>query len=170
MLVPLDIASITRSSITNSTILGHSTSRMLLERYAHESDARKQAVIAANPGTVGHVLGTPGWAEETVWRQSDEKNEEKVVDGRRLELPTSALRTLGWSTSAWERSTWSPWAWPLHQGQITSITHCVIRMVDAIAMRLPPVVGVRRPVSLLVWLCATIADACDNTYRKSIGH
>jgi integrase len=78
---------------TVSTILGHSTSRMLLERYAHESDARKQAAIAANPGTVGHILGTPGWAEETVWRQSDEKTEEKVVDGRRLELPTSALRT-----------------------------------------------------------------------------
>jgi hypothetical protein len=90
MLVPLDIASITRSSITNSTILGHSTSRMLLERYAHESDARKQAVIAANPGTVGHVLGTPGWAEETVWRQSDEKNEEK--SGGRQEARTPDLR------------------------------------------------------------------------------
>ncbi len=78
---------------TVSTILGHSTSRMLLERYAHESEARKQAALAANPGTVGHVLGTPGWAEEKVWRQSDENAEEKVVDGRRLELPTSALRT-----------------------------------------------------------------------------
>src|SRR5229473_198789 len=28
-----------------------------------------------------------------VWRQTDEKVEERVVDGRRLELPTSALRT-----------------------------------------------------------------------------
>jgi hypothetical protein len=78
---------------TVSTILGHSTSRMLLERYAHESEARKQAALAANPGPVGHVLGTPGWAEEKVWRQTDEKTEEKMVDGRRLELPTSALRT-----------------------------------------------------------------------------
>jgi integrase len=78
---------------TVSTILGHSTSRMLLERYAHESEARKQAALAAHPGAVGHILGTPGWAEQKVWRQSDEKCGEKVVDGRRLELPTSALRT-----------------------------------------------------------------------------
>ena len=66
---------------------------MLLERYAHESEARKQTTLAANPGTVGHILGTPGWAEQKVWRQMDEKIEEKLVDGRRLELPTSALRT-----------------------------------------------------------------------------
>jgi hypothetical protein len=78
---------------TVSTILGHSTSRMLLERYAHESEARKQAALAANPGTVGHILGTPGWAEQKVWRQTDENIAETVVDGRRLELPTSALRT-----------------------------------------------------------------------------
>src|SRR5215467_7466569 len=38
---------------TVSTILGHSTSRMLLERYAHESEARKHAALAANPGAVG---------------------------------------------------------------------------------------------------------------------
>jgi hypothetical protein len=78
---------------TVSTILGHSTSRMLLERYAHESEARKQAALAAHPGAVGHILGTQGWAEQKVWRQSDDKYGEKVVDGRRLELPTSALRT-----------------------------------------------------------------------------
>jgi len=78
---------------TVSAILGHSTSRMLLERYAHEAETRKQAALAANPGTVGHVLGTPGWAEEKVWRQGSEKPEEILVDGRRLELPTSALRT-----------------------------------------------------------------------------
>jgi integrase len=78
---------------TVSTILGHSTSRMLLERYAHESEARKQAALAANPGTVGHILGTPGWAEQKVWKQRDENLQENVVDGRRLELPTSALRT-----------------------------------------------------------------------------
>ena len=64
-----------------------------LAEYAHESEERKQAALAANPGTVGHVLGTPGWAEQKVWRQTDEKIEEEVVDGRRLELPTSALRT-----------------------------------------------------------------------------
>ena len=64
-----------------------------MHRDAHDSDARKQAALAANPGTVEHVLGTPGWAEETVWRQSDEKTEEKVVDGARLELAASALRT-----------------------------------------------------------------------------
>ena len=52
---------------TVSAILGHSTPRMLLERYAHESEARKQAALAANPGTVGHILGTPGWAEQKVW-------------------------------------------------------------------------------------------------------
>jgi integrase len=40
---------------TVSTILGHSTSRMLLERYAHESEARKQAALAAHPGAVGHT-------------------------------------------------------------------------------------------------------------------
>jgi integrase len=78
---------------TVSTILGRSTSRMLLERYAHESEARKLAALAAHPGAVGHMLGTPGWAEQKVWRQSADKCEEKVVDGRRLELPTSALRT-----------------------------------------------------------------------------
>jgi len=78
---------------TVAAILGHSTPRMLLERYAHESEARKQAALAAHPGTVGHVLGTAGWAEEKVWSRTDEKTEEKVVDGRRLELPTSALRT-----------------------------------------------------------------------------
>jgi integrase len=78
---------------TVSTILGHNTSRMVLERYAHELETRKQTALAANPGTVGHVLGAPGWAEQKVWRQSDEKLEENVVDGRRLELPTSALRT-----------------------------------------------------------------------------
>jgi hypothetical protein len=53
----------------------------------------KQAALAANPGAVGHVLGTPGWAEQKVWKGTDEKAEEIVVDGRRLELPTSALRT-----------------------------------------------------------------------------
>jgi hypothetical protein len=78
---------------TVSAILGHSTSRMLLERYAHESEAREQAAITANPGAVGHVLGTPGWAEQKAWKQNDENVEEKLVDGRRLELPTSALRT-----------------------------------------------------------------------------
>ena len=66
---------------------------MLLERYAHESEERKRAALAANPGTVGHILGTPGWAEQKVWRATDEKSEEILVDGRRLELPTSALRT-----------------------------------------------------------------------------
>jgi hypothetical protein len=65
-------------------------SRVLLERYAHESEARKQA---AHPGTVGHIVGTAGRAEQKVWSGTDEKIEEKVVDGRRLELPTSALRT-----------------------------------------------------------------------------
>jgi hypothetical protein len=40
-------------------------------------------------------LGTAGWAEQKVWRQNDGNVEEKVVDGRRLELPTSALRTRG---------------------------------------------------------------------------
>src|SRR6266446_5856367 len=78
---------------TVSTILGHSTSRMLLERYAHESEARKRAALAAHPGTVGHVLGTPGWAEQKVWKQTADKIQEKVVDGARLELATSALRT-----------------------------------------------------------------------------
>ena len=78
---------------TVSAILGHSTSRMLLEQYAHESETRKQAALAANPGAVGHVLGTPGWAEQKVWKATNELSEEKVVDGRRLELPTSALRT-----------------------------------------------------------------------------
>ena len=42
---------------------------------------------------VGHILGTPGWAEQKVWRQTHEVVGEMVVDGRRLELPTSALRT-----------------------------------------------------------------------------
>jgi len=78
---------------TVSAILGHSTSRMLLERYAHESETRKHAALAAHPGTVGHIVGTPGWAEQKVWRPTNEMSEEKVVDGRRLELPTSALRT-----------------------------------------------------------------------------
>src|SRR5215813_13163748 len=78
---------------TVSTILGHGTSRMLLERYAHESEARKRAAISAHTGAVGHILGTPGWEEQRVWRQTEEKIEEKLVDGRRLELPTSALRT-----------------------------------------------------------------------------
>jgi len=78
---------------TVSTILGHSTSRMLLERYAHESEARKRAALAAHTGAVGHILGTPGWEEQRVWRQTEEKIDEKLVDGRRLELPTSALRT-----------------------------------------------------------------------------
>jgi integrase len=78
---------------TVCAILGHSTPRMLLDRYAHESEARKQAALAANPGAVGHVLGTPGWAEQTVWTQTNEKLEEKLVDGARLELATSALRT-----------------------------------------------------------------------------
>ena len=54
---------------------------------------RKQAALATHPGTVGHILGTPGWAEQKVWTPTDEIIEEKVVDGRRLELPTSALRT-----------------------------------------------------------------------------
>jgi len=44
---------------TVSTILGHSTSRMLLERYAHESEARKRAAISAHTGAVGHILGSP---------------------------------------------------------------------------------------------------------------
>ena len=35
---------------TLSAILGHSTSRMLLERYAHESEGRKRAALAANAG------------------------------------------------------------------------------------------------------------------------
>jgi integrase len=78
---------------TVSAILGHSTSRMLLERFAHESETRKQSALAAHPGTVGHILGTPGWAEQPVWKPTNELSEEKVVDGRRLELPTSALRT-----------------------------------------------------------------------------
>jgi hypothetical protein len=78
---------------TVSAILGHSTPRMLLERYAHESEARKQAALAANPGAVGHVLGTPGWAEQKVWRQTNEKVEGIVVDGTGLEPATSALRT-----------------------------------------------------------------------------
>ena len=78
---------------TVSAILGRSTSRMLLERYAHESETRKQSALAAHPVTVGHILGTPGWAEQPVWKPTNELSEEKVVDGRRLELPTSALRT-----------------------------------------------------------------------------
>jgi hypothetical protein len=75
---------------TVSTILGRSTSRMLLERYAHESETRQHAALAANPGTVGHVLGTPGWAEQKVWSQTDEKREEKI--GGRREARTRDLR------------------------------------------------------------------------------
>ena len=78
---------------TVSALLGHSTSRMLLERYAHDSESRKREALAANAGPVGHVLGTAGWAEQKVWRRTDENVGEKLVDGRRLELPTSALRT-----------------------------------------------------------------------------
>jgi hypothetical protein len=58
--------------------------------YAHESEARKQAALAANPGTVGHVLGTPGWAEQKMWRQSDENAEGK--SGGRQEARTPDLR------------------------------------------------------------------------------
>jgi hypothetical protein len=36
---------------------------------------------------------TPGWAEQNVWTPTDEKIEERMVDGARLELATSALRT-----------------------------------------------------------------------------
>jgi len=78
---------------TVAAILGHSTSRMLLERYAHESEARKQAALATHPGQVGHILGTAGWAEAPPWKSSRVFVEENLVDGRRLELPTSALRT-----------------------------------------------------------------------------
>jgi hypothetical protein len=62
---------------------------MLLERYAHEPEARKRSALATNPGAVGHVLGTPGWAEQRTWRLTEERTQGKVVDGRRLELPTS---------------------------------------------------------------------------------
>jgi Phage integrase family len=78
---------------TVAAILGHSTPRMLPERYAHESEARKQAALAAHSGTVAHIFGTAGWTEQKVWARTDEKIEEKLVDGRRIELPTSALRT-----------------------------------------------------------------------------
>jgi Phage integrase family len=61
---------------TVSTILGHSTSRLLLERYAHEAESRKTAALAANPGAVGHIVGTPGWAEQKTWTPTDEKIEE----------------------------------------------------------------------------------------------
>jgi Phage integrase family len=77
---------------TVAAILGHSTPRMLLERYAHESESRKQAALA-HPGTVGHILDTAAWAEQKVWTPTAENLQEKVVDGRRLELLTSALRT-----------------------------------------------------------------------------
>jgi len=78
---------------TVTAILGHSTSRMLLERYAHESDARKRAALAAHAGTVGHILGTAQWADAPAWKPTREVVQENLVDGRRLELPTSALRT-----------------------------------------------------------------------------
>jgi hypothetical protein len=74
-----------------AAILGHSTSRILLERYAHESEARRQAALEAHPGIVGHVLSTAGWAEAARWTPTHETVPEIVVDGRRLELPTSAL-------------------------------------------------------------------------------
>ena len=64
---------------TVAAILGHSTPRMLLERYAHESEARKQAALAAHPGTVGHILGTAGWAEQKAWTRTDEKIEEQLA-------------------------------------------------------------------------------------------
>ena len=38
---------------TVSAILGHSTSRMLLERYAHESETRKREALAANTAPLG---------------------------------------------------------------------------------------------------------------------
>ena len=38
---------------TVSAILGHSTSRMLFERYAHESETRKQAALRRIQGRLG---------------------------------------------------------------------------------------------------------------------
>ena len=64
---------------TASAVLGHSTPRMLLERYSHESEARKQAALAAHPGTLGHILGRAGWAEQEVWTRTDGKIEEKLA-------------------------------------------------------------------------------------------
>ena len=85
-----------------SAILGHSTSRMLLELYAHESEAEESG--AGRESRDGWArFGHTRWAEQEVWRQSDEKVDEKVVDGRRLELPTSALRTSPVGDRIWLR-------------------------------------------------------------------
>src|SRR5262249_743475 len=78
---------------TVSTILGPRTAGIVVEGYAEESGSGKRAAIGGHTGAVGHILGTLGWEEQRVWRQTEEKIEEKLVDGRRLELPTSALRT-----------------------------------------------------------------------------
>jgi hypothetical protein len=68
---------------TVSTILGHSTSRAVHSNVTRTSGRR------ANTRRSPHIL-----VEQKVWRHTDEKTEEKkLVDGRRLELPTSALRT-----------------------------------------------------------------------------
>jgi integrase len=66
---------------TVMALSGHRSIRML-ERYTHPTNARKIDALARSRTSMGRI-----WAER-------KKRERKVlVDGRRLELPTSALRT-----------------------------------------------------------------------------
>jgi hypothetical protein len=52
---------------------------------------RGHGFIGANP--VAQRSWLTGWAEEKVWKPTKEKSQENMVDGTRLELATSALRT-----------------------------------------------------------------------------